>query len=160
MQVRKYAIRLAFVFCAVQRTQSLDDRNGQFEHLARQFADYLRGQTGIDMIAPLPGDVSSLRGSMERLDLALAQIADMASVYGADHRSDIEPLTVPTAVLAGEYLRIALDAHWLEPAFEGDSSLLLVTTDGVALDMDGLARSALMSRQPDLSSLIERLIQP
>jgi hypothetical protein len=139
---------------------NLSARDTQFAELARQFSDYLHGQTGIMLELPVAGQPASLMQSIQRLDLALAQIADLASVYGADHRSDIEPLTVPTAVLTGEYLRIGLGAHWLEPAYEGDVSLLLVTRDGVAIDLDGLARSALMSQQPDLSALVERLIQP
>jgi hypothetical protein len=138
----------------------LSNRDARFAELARQFSDYLHGQTGIALEPPVSGQTVSLRQSIERLDLALAQIADLASVYGADHRSDIEPLTVPTAVLTGEYLRIGLGARWLEPAFEGDGSLMLVTPDGVAIDLDGLARSALMSQQPNLSALVERLIQP
>jgi hypothetical protein len=139
---------------------NLSDRDEQFTALAKQFSDYLHGQTGIALEPPVAGEPASLRQSIERLDLALAQIADLASVYGADHRSDIEPLTVPTAVLTGEYLRIGIGAHWLEPAFDGDGSLLLVTPDGVAIDLDGLARSALLSQQPNLSALVERLILP
>ncbi len=128
------------------------------EEYARSFAEYLQSQTGMHLAPPEAEDLEGLRRSFERLDLALGQIADLASVYGDDSRHDIEPLTVPTAVLAGEYLRVGLDARWLEPAYEGDGALLLATPDGIALDMDGLARTALMSVQPNLTALVDRLL--
>lgn len=138
----------------------MDESQSMRQELAAQFSDYLRGQTGVELAMPAAGDPASLRASIERLDLALAQVADLAAVYGADQRSDIEPLTVPTAILAGEYLRIGLQGHWMEPAYEGDTTLMLVTPDGIALDMDGMARSVLMSQRPDLSALIEPLLKP
>lgn len=136
----------------------VEERNEALSEIARQFTDYLEGQTGILVTQPEPGNHDSLRDSFERLDLALAQIADLASVYGADARADIEPLTVPTAALAGELLRSGIGGHWMEPAYEGDPTLMLVTAGGIALDLDGMARSALLSRQPSLSPLIEKLI--
>jgi hypothetical protein len=140
--------------------QVLSERNTQFVHYAQQFAEYLRGQTAVEVTPPSTNDHAALLLSFERLDLALGQIADLASVYGADQRSDIEPLTTPTAVLAGEYLRIGLGACWLEPVFEGDHTLMVVTPDGVALDLDGMARSALMSSQPNLTAIVRRLLTP
>lgn len=136
------------------------DRDEQFASFARQYADYLRSQTAIDLVPPAKDDEAGLRASFEQLDLALAQISDLASVYGSDPRSDIEPLTVPTAVLAGELLRVGIGARWMEPAFEGDGSLVLITSDGVALDLDGVARAALMSSQPNLTAVLDRLLQP
>lgn len=136
----------------------LIERNAQFVEFARRFEAYLRDQTSIEMATPSAHDRGALVRGFERLDLALAQIADMASIYGADQRGDIEPLTTPTAVLTGEYLRIGLGAEWLEPAFEGDNSLTVVTPNGVALDLDGLARSALMSARPNLTALVQRLL--
>lgn len=129
------------------------------EELARQFADYLRGQTGIELDFPEPGDRVHLQVCFERLDHALGQIADLASVYGADHRSDIEPLTIPTAALAGEFLRLGIHASWMEPAYEGDTNLMLVTIDGVALDMEGMSRSVLLSQSPALGKLVAPLIK-
>lgn len=136
----------------------MSERGEQFSEYANGFAEYLTSQTGIELAPPDAQSQDSLRGSFERLDLALGQIADLASVYGDDSRHDIEPLTLPTAVLAGEYLRVGLDAHWLEPAYKGDAALLLATPDGIALDMDGIARTALMSSQPNLTALVDRLL--
>lgn len=139
-------------------TDRLSEWETERRQLAEHYADYLHGQTGVHLVPPSAGNVESLRASFERLDIALAQLADLAAVYGAEHRSDIEPLTIPTAVLAGEYLRVGTAGRWMEPAFDGDTNLMLVTGDGVAVDMDGLARTALMSHQPALSALVERLI--
>ena len=136
----------------------MEEPTEHMQRLAGQFSRYLGDQTGVALEPPVPGDSASLRRSFERLDLALAQIADMASVYGSEQRSDIEPLTLPTAVLAGEYLRIGLSGRWMEPAYEGDTNLMLVTGEGVALDMDGMARTALLSPQPNLTALIEQLL--
>lgn len=126
--------------------------------IARQFSDYLRGQTGIDLTFPATDDTASLRESLELLDLALAQVADLASVYGADPRGDIEPLAVPTAVITGEFIRIASGGRWMEPAFEGDLNLLLVSSKSVVFDLEGLARTALMSRQPAIAPLVMKLL--
>lgn len=142
-----------------RRTVTLDELSEQMESLAGQFSAYLTDQTGVVLESPRPGDRDSLRRSFERLDLALGQVADMASVYGSEQRSDIEPLTLPTAVLAGEYLRIGLHGRWMEPAYEGDTNLMLVTGGGVALDMDGMARTALLSPQPNLTAFIEKLLR-
>lgn len=137
---------------------AMSERDRQLTEYARSFAEYLESQTGILLSPPDAQHPATLRESFERLDLALGQIADLASVYGDDSRHDIEPLTVPAAVLAGEYLRVGLDAHWLEPAYEDDAALLLATPDGIALDMDGVARTALMSPQPNLTALVDRLL--
>lgn len=136
----------------------MSERGEQLSEYAKGFAEYLTSQTGIELAPPDAQSQDSLRRSFERLDLALGQIADLASVYGDDSRHDIEPLTVPTAVLAGEYLRVGFDARWLEPAYEGDAALLLATPDGIALDMDGVARTALMSSQPNLTAFVDRLL--
>ena len=137
----------------------MQEHTSALEELARQFADYLRGQTGIELTFPEPGDRVNLLVCIERLDLALGQIADLASVYGADQRSDIEPLTIPTAVLAGEFLRLGIEATWMEPAYEGDTNLMLMTNDSVALDMEGMARSVLLSQSPALGKLLAPLIK-
>lgn len=138
---------------------NVTQRDEQYSEYARGYEDYLRAQTGIELQAPQADDPNSLRASFERLDLALGQIADLASVYGSDSRADIEPLTTPTAVLAGEYLRVGMGAIWMEPAYEGDQSLLLATPNGIALDLEGVARSTLMSSQPNLTALVNRLLE-
>ncbi len=140
------------------RDNSISRRDQQLREYALGFAEYLSAQTGILLSPPESQRPASLRGSMERLDLALGQIADLASVYGDDSRHDIEPLIIPAAALAGEYLRDGLDARWLEPAYEGDDALLLATPDGIAIDMVGVARAALMSPQPNLTALVDRLL--
>ena len=137
----------------------MQERNEALSEYARGFAEYLAAQTGVQLTVPVSGDLDSLRMSFERLDLALGQIADLATIYGNDTRSDIEHLTAPTAVLIGEYLRAGLGARWLEPAFDGDDSLMLITADGIALDLGGVARTTLMSPQPSLAALVERLME-
>lgn len=138
---------------------NVTERDSQFAEYALGFEEYLRAHTAIDLQVPRAHDAQSLRASFEQLDLALGQIADLASVYGNDSRADIEPLTTPTAVLAGEYLRVGMGASWMEPAYEGDQSLLLATPNGIALDLEGVARSTLMSSQPNLTALVDRLLE-
>lgn len=136
----------------------MSERDEQLSEYARGFAEYLASQTGVSLPLPESRDRHLLRASFERLDLALGQIVDLASVYGDDSRHDIEPLIVPTAVLAGEYLRVGVSGRWLEAAYEGDTALLLSTPDGIALDMHGLARSALLSPEPNLTAFLDRLL--
>lgn len=142
----------------VTTDDAASQRSQQLREYALGFAEYLSGQTGIQLSPPACQHPEHLRGSMERLDLALGQIADLASVYGDDSRHDMEPLIIPAAALAGEYLREGLNARWLEPAYDGDDALLLTTPDGVALDMAGVVRAALMSPQPNLTALVDRLL--
>lgn len=136
----------------------MTEREQDLSELAQHFASYLEAQTSVTITIPQPGDREALRTSMEQLDIALAQIADLASVYGTDQRSDIEPLTTPTAVLAGELLCEGIGATWMEPAFEGDASLMLVTPSGIALDMHGMARTVLLSDQPGFASFVNQLL--
>lgn len=140
--------------------KTLNEREEQLSNYARGFAEYLAAQTGVEISMPENQDADHLRGSIERLELALEQLADLASVYGEDSRHDVEPLVMPTAVLAGEYLRVGAGARWLEPAFDGDTALLLAMPDGVALDMHGLAHSTLVSPHQHLTTVVNRLLNP
>lgn len=138
---------------------SLESRSSAIAELARQFADYLHGQTGIAVSILETANRAQLHKELQKLDLALGQLADLASVYGADHRGDIEPLAIPAASLAGELLRITTGATWMEPAYDGDINLMMVIPDGPVIDLEGLARTALLSTHPALAPLIARLVE-
>jgi histidinol phosphatase-like PHP family hydrolase len=138
---------------------ALNEQDSAISALARQFADYLRGQTGITVTILEDASREYLEAELKKLDLALGQIADLAEIYGADQRADIEPLTVPAATLAGELLRAATGAAWMEPAFEGDLNLMMIIPDGPVIDLEGLARTALLSRQPALGPLMMKLLE-
>ena len=142
-------------------------REERIAALATQFVDYVRQGTDVELDAP--GAVSDARGpaalleAVERLDLALGQLIDMASIYddGASH--SLEPLALPAAALTGEYLRLATGATWLTPDPDDpmpDDALTLVTNDGVAIDLLGLTRAALLGGNPNLRAVIARLVAP
>ncbi|RIK45227.1 MAG: hypothetical protein DCC58_07115 [Chloroflexi bacterium] len=132
--------------------------------LGRGFREYLVGQTEIDLVA-LESDDTTLIVAFERFDLALGQLADLASVYGDDSRGMLDPLVLPAAALTGEYLRVLAGAAWVEPDPDvpADDSLLLVLANGLAIDLHGIARAALGGSGPGLGAAIARLpgvIQP
>jgi hypothetical protein len=141
------------------------NRNDQIAALADQFVVYLRQGTDIEIAAP--GAVSDARGSaallaaVERLDLALGQLLDLASVYEMAGPS-LEPFTMPAAALTGEYLRHATGATWLPPDPDDpmpDDTLTIVTAGGIAIDLLGLARATLLSGNPNLRAIVARLIE-
>lgn len=129
--------------------------------LAGGFREYLIGQTEIELLALEFGSGPVLL-AIERLDLALGQLADLASVYGDDSRGMLDPLMVPAAALSGEYLRILSAAVWIEPDpdLPPDDSLLLVLDNGIAIDLHGIARVALGSPGPSLGPAIAALLAP
>lgn len=141
------------------------NREEQIAALAAQLVAYLRQGTDVDV--ELPEAVSDAHGlssvldAIDRLDLALGHMVDLASIYEDNAGPSLEPLALPTAALAGEYLRHALEATWLSVDPDDpmpDDTLTLVTRDGIAIDLLGLARAALLSGAPNLRAVVERLI--
>lgn len=137
----------------------MSEQHEAIQGLARQFADYLDGQTGITISFPETASRDLLHEDLRKLDLALGQLADLAGIYGSGNRGDIEPLAIPAAALAGELLRATTGATWMEPAYEGDMNLMLMIPNGPVIDMEGLARTALLSTHPALAPLVFKLIE-
>ena len=142
-------------------------RDEQIAALAARFVVYLR--QGTDVEIDDPGAVSDARGpavllaAVERLDLALVQLTDMASVYDSGASPALEPLALPAAALTGEYLRHATGATWLAPDPDDpmpDDTLMIVTSDGIAIDLLGLTRVALLGGEPNLRAVVVRLVTP
>lgn len=140
-------------------------REEQIAALAAQFVAYLR--QGTDVVLDAPEAVSDAHGlssvldAVERLDLALGQMIDLASIYEDNTRPSLEPLALPAAALTGEYLRYAAGANWLPVDPDDpmpDDTLTIVTHDGIAIDMLGLARATLLSGAPNLYAVVERLV--
>jgi hypothetical protein len=135
--------------------------------LAYQFAGYLTAQTEIEVIdSGAVGDTHgpvAVLAAFERLDAALEQLADLASVYSDDRRASLEPLALPTAALAGEYLRHALGASWYPGGLDGGDrvpgeSLVIVLPGGVAADLLAVVRAALLSGAPNLTAIARSLV--
>jgi hypothetical protein len=138
---------------------------GRMAELARGFHEYLVAQTDVALTQVDGGGVdddAALAAAFQRLDLALGQMADLASVYGDDSRAVLDPLVVPVAALAGEYLCFGARAVWVEPDPElpSDDSLPMLLANGVAVDLHGLARAALNRASPSLSAVMRALLAP
>jgi hypothetical protein len=98
--------------------------------------------------------------AVERLDLALGQLADLASVYDTSAGPSLEPLALPVAALTGEYLAAA-GSRWLPPDPDDPTpsdGLTIVTAGGIAIDLLGVARATLLSGAPNLAAVVERLV--
>ena len=141
-------------------------RDERIVALAGHLVAYLRQATDVEIDAP--GAVSDARGpatllaAVERLDLALAQLLDLASVYDDGGGPTLESFTLPAAALTGEYLRHATGARWLAPDPDDplpDDALTLVTSDGLAIDLLGATRATLLGGDPKLSAVVARLIE-
>lgn len=137
------------------------DRASRIQAVALGYRDYLRNQTDIEMAEIGAVDQShgpdALVAAIERVDHALTQMIDLASVYTDDARMSLEPLLVPTAALVGEYLRVALTAEWM-PDDGMQDALIIVLPNGIAADLVGVARTALLSGAPNFSAVIASLI--
>lgn len=147
-----------------------DERDAQIVALADRFREYLSHQTDIDIVPPVAvaiddGHASvSLEIAFERLDAALGQLIDLASIYaeGQIATDMLEPLILPAAALAGEYLRSALDAFWIAPDLEmpnWDAELDLALPGGIGIDLVGVTRAALLSGMPNLSAIARRVTE-
>src|SRR6478672_9010159 len=88
------------------------DRDGeraqQLTALAANFRAFLADQTGVELLLAEHVTANDLPAALERLDLALGQLADLTTVYGDDSRGMLDPLVAPAAVAVGDYLRAAL----------------------------------------------------
>jgi hypothetical protein len=135
-------------------------RDEQIAEVARQFSHYLHDQTGANLMAPESVEADGVLEAFGRLDSALDQISGFASVYGVDPGNDLEPLVLPAAALCGEYLRHGAGARWVEPDFEPETTLAIVTADGVAIDLTGAVRASLLSGMPNLKIMAEHLLNP
>ena len=100
--------------------ESPASREERISALASQLVTYLRH--GTDAELDDPGAVSDAHGpdalldAVERLDLALAQLSDLATVYDDGARPPLDQLALPVAALTGEYLRHGGGAAWVERA--------------------------------------------
>lgn len=94
---------------------------------ARGFRHYLIDQTGIALpelgVVSASHDPVALQTAFDLLDHALAQLADLASVYSDTPQASLEPLVAPTTALAGEYLCQYLGARW--QVAEDDTTILV-----------------------------------
>lgn len=131
------------------------NRAVRMAELARVFREYLVGQTDVELVE-LDTGAATVALAFERLDLALGQLADLASVYGDESRGMLDPLVMPAAALAGEYLRLLAAAAWVEPDpdLPPDDSLLLALASGVVIDLHGLVRAALAGPGAQLAAAI------
>lgn len=136
------------------------DRNKQIAEVAGQFVEFIDAQTGSAPPAPETVEAGDLLTAFHELDESLDQLADLADVYGTDRLRAIEPLVLPAAALVGEYMRHAAGASWVEPIIDADTTLIIATTDGVAVDLTGAVRASLMSGMSNLKTMADRLINP
>ena len=141
-------------------SEDAPSRDDQIGVVATQFVLFIDTQTGA--APPEPHDVgaSELLSAFEALDESLNQLADLADVYGTDRMQAIEPLVLPTAALVGEYLRHATGARWVDPVIDAETTLIIATTGGVAVDLTGAVRASLLSGVSNLKTMVDRLINP
>lgn len=141
-------------------SETTPSRDEQIAAIATQFTHYIETQTGEAVPVPSDVDATNVDEAFSALDAALDQMADLADVYGADRLQALEPLVLPTAALAGEYLIHGAGAAWIEPVIDADTTLIVATPDGVAVDLTGSVRASLMSGVSNLRVMAARLIDP
>ncbi|MFW6074206.1 MAG: hypothetical protein ACOC9Y_01330 [Chloroflexota bacterium] len=130
----------------------------EIETLASRFAEYLEIQTDAQIPAPDSVSEATLVESVERLDAALNQLMDLASIYGSDPRLDIEPLALPSAALYGEYLRHATGGAWKKTG-DGHDESLIMTFDGAGhVDVLAAVRGSLFSGMSNLAAMARDVI--
>lgn len=133
----------------------MDDRDRRLDELAGTFRAYLTDQTGVEL-PPVDGlAAADLRVALERLDLALGQLADLATVYGDDTRGMLDPLAAPSAALVGAYLRVTTGATWEAPDPSTADELAILLPGLPRLDLLGLARTALAGGAPRFAALVK-----
>jgi hypothetical protein len=144
--------------------RQLDDRDRDHERaqqlaaLAANFRAFVADQTGVDLVPVEDITASDLPKALERLDLALGQLADLTTVYGDDSRGMLDPLAAPAAVAVGDYLRAALGASWQASDPLAPEELVILVPGQPALDLLGLARVALSGGAPHLAALAAKLV--
>jgi hypothetical protein len=140
--------------------RQLDDRDRDHERaqqliaLAANFRAFLADQTGVELVSVDGLTTADLPTALERLDLALGQLADLTTVYGDDSRGMLDPLAAPAAVAVGDYLRAALGASWQASDPLAPEELVILIPGQPALDLLGLARVALSGGTPHLAALV------
>ena len=135
-------------------------RAQQLTALAANFRAFLADQTGVDLLPAEGLRAADLPAALERLDLALAQLADLTTVYGDDSRGMLDPLVAPAAVTTGDYLRAALGATWQATDPLAPEELVILVPGQSSLDLLGLARVALAGGTPNLAALATRRALP
>jgi hypothetical protein len=135
-------------------------RDAQIAEIAVKYVEFIETQTGLALFAPELIDAARVNEAFSTLDAALDQMSDFADVYGSERMHALEALVLPTAALVGEYLIHGADAVWVEPVFEADTTLVIAMPDGVAVDLTGAVRAALLSGVPNLRIMAGRLIDP
>jgi hypothetical protein len=137
------------------------DRDGeraqQLTALAANFRAFLADQTGVELLLAENVTANDLPAALERLDLALGQLADLTTVYGDDSRGMLDPLVAPAAVAVGDYLRAALGASWQASDPLAPEELVILMPGQPALDLLGLARVALAGGAPNLAALVTKI---
>lgn len=133
-------------------------RDEQLAALTTYFVEYIERQTGVELAQPDAVQGAGLGSAVAQLDEALAQLADLASVYGNDPRADLEAFTLPAAALIGAYLRQGAGAEWIEPLFDADTTVQVAMPNGLAIDLTGFARATLLSGTPNFSALLPKLL--
>ena len=135
-------------------------RDEQIRAVASQFIRFIELQTDSAPPDPDSVDPDSLISAAGELDAALNQLVDMGDAYGTDRMSAAEPLVLPAAAVLGEYLRAGASARWEEPEVDADTTLIVATPDGIAIDLTGAVRASLLTGEANLRMMIERLVQP
>lgn len=131
-------------------------REQQIAQIAKRFAEYLTAQTAVTVHEPDAIQNDASRDELfSRLDAALDQMADLATVYGNDPRFDFAPLVLPAAALAGEYLRQTTGASWTTPPVDPDETLTIELAGGQQLDLTVAVRATLMSGKPNLQGMMQ-----
>jgi hypothetical protein len=136
------------------------ERDEQIASVAKQFVEYVEAQTDVRLSTPEGVGADGFADAFATLDAALDQLSDLADVYGADRLRALDPLVLPTAALVGEYLRHGAGARWVEPLFDADTTLVIATQDGVAVDLTGAVRASLLSGVSNLRVMAARLVDP
>ncbi|MEZ4520225.1 MAG: hypothetical protein R3A46_01090 [Thermomicrobiales bacterium] len=141
-------------------SEDTSERNARIAEIAAQFLTFIDVQTGTAPPAPEEVGESDMLQAFVALDEALDQLADLADVYGTDRMQSIEPLVLPAAALVGEYLRFGAGATWVEPIIDADTTLVIATPDGIAVDLTGAVRASLFSGMANLKIMVDRMINP
>jgi hypothetical protein len=135
-----------------------DERAQQLTALAANFRAFLADQTGVELLSAEGLTTAELPTALERLDLALGQLADLTTVYGDDSRGMLDPLVAPAAMAVGDYLRATLGASWQADDPLAPEELVILVPGQPALDLLGLARMALSGGAPNLAALAAKLV--
>ncbi len=133
------------------------ERTTMLSEIASQVVEFLRNDTGVEVFHPTDVTEASLSDAFDRLDAAIGQLNDLASVYAPGAQADVEPLALPVAVLTGEYLCVAAGGVWLEPEDDPDATVWILMPEQAATDLTSAVRISLLSGQPDMAAIMRKL---